>query len=374
MSALQKQLEDLKSRINDAWGVLSLDDVAKKIDDLETEMGRPNFWSDQNKAKAVSQEAAQLKDELTLWTKLRDDVGDAVSLLEVAEAEGDQVTIADVESTIGQIEAKLAKAETAMLLSGEFDNGNALISIHAGAGGTDAMDWAEMLMRMLMRYAENQDWEVDVLDMSMSEEAGIKSATFSVKGRRAYGYLKTESGVHRLVRISPYDAEKMRHTSFALVEVIPELDDLNEQNIELDPNDIRIDTFMSSGPGGQGVNTTYSAVRITHTPTSTVVTCQNERSQQQNKETAMRVLKSRLYTMMLEERAEKLDELKGKHKSPEWGNQIRSYVVHPYKMVKDHRTNAEVQDVEAVLGGNLGVFIEAELRRLASEKSGDKSD
>ncbi|MDP2631577.1 MAG: peptide chain release factor 2 [Candidatus Uhrbacteria bacterium] len=368
MSALEKQLQDLQNRVNNAWEVLSLDEVAHKIIGLEAEMNQPDFWQDQNMAKLTSKEASDYKTELNLWQQLRSDIDDATALAKVAEDESDESTLEDIAQTVADIEQRLQKAELAMLLSEQYDENNAIVSIHAGAGGTDAMDWAEMLMRMLMRYAESRDWEVSVLDMSNGEEAGIKSATFSVRGRRAYGYLKTESGVHRLVRISPYDAEKMRHTSFALVEVIPELSDVSDSNIDIDSNDLRIDTFMSSGPGGQGVNTTYSAVRITHTPTNTVVTCQNERSQQQNKETAMGVLKSRLYQMMIQERAEKLDELKGGHKSPEWGNQIRSYVQHPYKMVKDHRTNMEVQDVDGVLGGDLDLFIEAELRRLASNK------
>ena len=229
------------------------------------------------------------------------------------------------------------------------------------------MDWAAMVFRMLTRFAEQKGFTVELLEESRGEEAGYKKVAFAMRGRYAYGSLKSEAGVHRLVRISPFDAEKMRHTAFALVEVIPELDALSEKQLEIDEKDLRIDTFMSSGKGGQSVNTTYSAVRITHEPTGLVVSCQNERSQLQNKETALRVLKSRLFQMMLDERAEKLEELKGGHKAPEWGNQIRSYVLHPYKMVKDHRTKVETQDVEGVLNGALEPFIQGYLKQQAGE-------
>lgn len=237
------------------------------------------------------------------------------------------------------------------------------MSLHAGAGGTDATDWVAMLLRMYTRFAETHDWQVEILDESRGEETGFKSVTIAVRGRFAYGWFRSEYGVHRLVRISPFDAEQMRHTTFALVEVIPEFDEVDEKSLEIPADDLRIDTFMSSGKGGQSVNTTYSAVRITHLPTGTAVSCQNERSQLQNRETAMRVLKSKLYRLMVEARAEKISDLKGEHKTAAWGNQIRSYVLHPYKMVKDHRTDVETTDTEAVLNGELKAFMEAYLRK-----------
>lgn len=364
-------LNALETRIQDSWNILRLDETQEKVQTLETEMASPGFWDDQEKAKAVSQEASDLKTELEEWQAVKAEVQELKDMLELAESEENAQVKKEVEQQIDSVETRLRSMELATLFTDEFDQNNAIVSIHAGAGGTDAMDWAGMLMRMFARFVEQKGWKLNVLDESAGEEAGYKSITFAVKGRRAYGYLKSEAGVHRLVRISPFDAEKMRHTSFALVEVLPELNDLSASSIEIDPNDLRIDTFMSSGKGGQSVNTTDSAVRITHVPTGTVVTCQNERSQGQNKETAMKVLKARLFQHMQEERAEKLDELKGGHKSPEWGNQIRSYVLHPYKMVKDHRTDEETQDVEAVLNGDLDAFIESSLRQRVQKERED---
>ena len=247
-----------------------------------------------------------------------------------------------------------------VLLNGPYDKSNAIIGVHAGSGGTEAQDWAAMLVRMIMRFCEKQGWQTRIIDESKGAEAGYKSITFEVKGRYAYGYLKSEHGVHRLVRISPFDAEKMRHTSFALVEVLPEIDE--SIKIELDPKDIRIDTFMSGGHGGQSVNTTYSAVRIVHIPSGISVSCQNERSQQQNKETAMKVLKAKLYRLEQEKMAKEKQELRGEYKSAEWGNQIRSYVLHPYHMIKDHRTEYESSDPEGVLEGDLLPLSESYLR------------
>jgi peptide chain release factor 2 len=258
-----------------------------------------------------------------------------------------------------------------MLFSGDYDSRNAIVSLHAGAGGTDATDWVAMLLRMVSRFAEQQGLAVDIIDESRGEEAGYKSVTVTVRGRYAYGFLRSEAGVHRLVRISPFDAEQMRHTTFALIEVLPEFADVDEKAVELDMDDVRIDTFLSSGKGGQSVNTTYSAVRVTHIPTGISVSCQNERSQLQNKETALKVLKSKLYRIMVAERASKLADIKGTHKSAEWGNQIRSYVLHPYKMVKDHRTGVETSDTEAVLGGDIRSFVEAYLRQDAETRNTD---
>jgi peptide chain release factor 2 len=267
----------------------------------------------------------------------------------------------EIRSKFVDLKDRFAKMEFATLFAGDYDKETAIVAVHAGSGGTEAQDWTQMLTRMFMRFAEAKDWKVSVLSESRAEDVGLKSITFRVEGRWAYGYLKSEAGVHRLVRISPFDAEKMRHTTFALVEVIPELDDVGE--IEIDAKDLRIDTFMSSGKGGQSVNTTYSAVRIVHLPTKISVSCQNERSQQQNKETAMKILKSKLHQLHLAEQEKQKAALRGEHHSAEWGNQIRSYVLHPYKMVKDHRSNHETSDTEAVLDGALEPFMEAYLRR-----------
>lgn len=362
----KKQLSEIGTGLKKAKQALDLEATKARLLELEAEMNEPNFWNDPNKAKVLSQEASELKDELEAWNAIENDLKELQDVSELAQKEKDNEMLRQLEKDIKVLEKRFRKLEFSLLFSQDYDSNNAIVSIHAGAGGTDAMDWAEILMRMYARYCENKKWNLEMIHESRGEEAGIKHATFAVTGRFAYGHLKGEAGVHRLVRISPFDAEKMRHTAFALVEVLPELDEVAEKNIEINSDDLRIDTFMSSGKGGQSVNTTYSAVRITHLPTGIVVSCQNERSQLQNKETALRVLKSRLHKMMLEERAEKIEEIKGKHKSPEWGNQIRSYVMHPYKMVKDHRANVETQDIQGVLSGDLDDFIEGHLRMQAS--------
>jgi len=265
-----------------------------------------------------------------------------------------------VKTTLDGLIGRFEKLEFATFMDGEHDDRDAIVAVHAGAGGTDAQDWAGMLLRMYLRYAESKGWKVKMLDEHRGAEAGIKSATFSVEGRFAYGHFKAEAGVHRLVRLSPFNADQLRQTSFALLEVLPELGDLAE--IKIDPKDLRIDTFLSSGHGGQGVQTTYSAVRLTHLPTGIVVSCQNERSQTQNKETAMRILKARLHAIYLAEREAEKKQLRGDFASAEWGNQIRSYVLHPYQMVKDHRTKHETQETQRILDGDLDGFIEAYLR------------
>ncbi|MCH8049132.1 peptide chain release factor 2 [Patescibacteria group bacterium] len=363
MTAFDKQIEQFQTRLKEAWGLLDLENQKHKLIQLEADMSQPDFWTDPNRARSISRQVADIQSELAVWESIKKDMEDLASMAKLAEEEHNQELVEELQASLTDLEERFRKLEVHMLFSGTYDQNSAIVSIHAGAGGTDAMDWAEMLTRMFTRFAEGKGWEVTILDSSPGEEAGYKRLTFSVKGRFAYGYLKSESGVHRLVRISPFDAEKMRHTSFALVEVMPELDEISEKNIKLDQKDLRIDTFMASGHGGQSVNTTYSAIRVTHIPTGIVATCQNERSQSQNKETALRVLKSRLFQRMQEERAEKIEELRGGHKAPEWGNQIRSYVLHPYKMVKDHRTQRETQDIEAVLDGNLEDFMEAYLRQ-----------
>lgn len=319
-------------------------------------MAEPDFWSNTDRAQKVSKEVADLRGDVGDWEAMTQELTDIEELAKLDDAS----VRADIEQKLAELTARFTKMEFATMFAGAYDKDPAIISIHAGSGGTEAQDWTQMLTRMYMRYAEKKGWRVTVLWESRAEDVGLKSITFRVEGRWAYGYLKSETGVHRLVRISPFDAEKMRHTTFALVEVIPELADLVE--IEIDPKDLRIDTFLSSGKGGQSVNTTYSAVRIVHLPTNIAVSCQNERSQQQNKETAMKVLKSKLHQLAMKEQEKEKSQLRGEYQSAEWGNQIRSYVLHPYKMVKDHRTQFETSDAEGVLEGEIEPFMEAYLR------------
>lgn len=363
MKELIKQIEGLKNRAQETWGLLDLDTVKTQLAALDQEMSAPDFWSDQDKAKLISKQASDLRDELEKWEGFLRELDE---LLELAGA-GDESMHDEIASGLKDFEERFSKMEFATLFAGEYDRANAIVSIHAGSGGTEAQDWAEMLLRMLVRFAEKMNWETQVLWESRGSEAGIKSVTIRVSGRYAFGYLQSESGVHRLVRISPFDAEKMRHTSFALVEVLPELEETEE--IELDQKDLRIDTYMSGGHGGQSVNTTDSAVRIVHIPTNITVTCQNERSQLQNKETALKILKSKLMQLEREREAEKKEELRGEYQSAEWGNQIRSYVLHPYKMVKDHRTDFESPEPDTVLDGELEPFMEAYLRKKLESSS-----
>lgn len=360
MSHATNRITALNDRLAKAWSALGLEESRARLVEIEGDMNDPAFWSDQANARAVSQESAELKKELTMWDGVKKEIDDVAALLELGE---------DVDDALTNAEERFATMEFQMLLSGQYDAKNAIVSIHAGAGGTDALDWTGMLLRMFTRFAEQHEFSVELIDESRGEDVGFKSVTFAVRGRYAYGWLRSEAGVHRLVRISPFDAEKMRHTTFALVEVLPEFDAVDAGALEIDPDDLRIDTFLASGKGGQSVNTTYSAVRITHIPTNTVVSCQNERSQSQNKDVAMRVLKSKLYHMMVTARAEKLSDIKGEHKTAAWGNQIRSYVLHPYKLVKDHRTDVETPDTDAVLSGNLTPFMEAYLRQDAEERN-----
>jgi peptide chain release factor 2 len=302
-----------------------------------------------------------LRDEVATWRHLSRRVTDALDLIDLAESEADESITAELAAEVDAIEATLERLEFRIRMSGEHDRNDALLSVHAGAGGTESQDWAQMLLRMYLRWAEASGYQTEIMDSMPGEEAGLKSVTTLISGPWAYGYLKTERGVHRLVRLSPFDAAHRRHTSFALVEVMPDIEDAIEVNIN--PDDLRIDVYKSSGAGGQHVQKNATAVRIIHEPTGIVVTCQNERSQTQNREMAMRILRGRLYDLERQKREAEQARLKGEHVDAGWGNQIRSYVLHPYKMVKDHRTGYEVGNAEAVLDGRLDDFIEATLRQ-----------
>ncbi|OGY83668.1 MAG: peptide chain release factor 2 [Candidatus Kerfeldbacteria bacterium RIFCSPLOWO2_01_FULL_48_11] len=329
--------------------------------ELEDEVSQPDFWKDQTTAKAKSQQVDELRGEVSRWQKIEKETADTLALATLAVADKDVSVQKDIEKKVKELTDEFRQLEFFLLFSDTYDQRNAILAVHAGAGGTDAQDWAAMLLRMLLRFADRKSWHVRLLDKSVGQEAGIKSATIEVRGRWAYGHLRSEAGVHRLVRISPFDAEKMRHTSFALVEVLPELEDI-EEVVKIADKDLRIDTFMSSGAGGQSVNTTYSAVRVVHIPTGITVSCQNERSQQQNRETALKILKSKLHKLELEKQQEEKRKLRGEYQSAEWGSQIRSYVLQPYQMVKDHRTKYEEKNPDAVLDGKLDGFIESYLR------------
>lgn len=303
---------------------------------------------------------ADLKGDVDRWRSLEKRVAELLEFAELASEEEVTSLRDEISADIDRINSEFEDLEFSLLLSGEYDRRNAFLAVHAGAGGTEAQDWAEMLLRMYVRWAERHGYRADVVEVSPGEEAGVKSALLQVGGRYAYGYLKSERGVHRLVRLSPFDASHLRHTSFALVEVLPEA--ARDVDVSIDPDDLKIDFFRASGPGGQHVQKTSTAVRITHVPSGVVVTCQNERSQHQNRETAMKVLQSRLLELELAKRAEEQARLKGEHIAAGWGNQIRSYVLHPYKMVKDHRTEHETNDPNSVLDGDLDEFIKAYLK------------
>ena len=324
-------------------------------------MNQPEFWKNQSRAKKVSQKLDDLKKEVSAWEKLQQETTELLEIAQLDEADQDVNLRKEAETKLQELQKKYEQLEFFTLLDEEYDRNDAIFSIHAGTGGVDAQDWTAMLLRMYLRFCERKGFKTRIVQESRGQEAGIKSVTVLVQGTWAYGYLKAEAGVHRLVRISPFDAEKMRHTSFALLEVLPDLGDL--KSIELKEEDLKIDTFRSSGHGGQSVNTTDSAVRITHKPTGITVSCQNERSQLQNKEFALKILKSKLHQLRLSQRKKKQNQLKGEAISAEWGNQIRSYVLHPYKMVKDHRTKYEVKEPEKVLNGEIDEFIEAFLKK-----------
>lgn len=356
---MKELLTDLATKIADTWQLLGIDEQKKELEQLEAEMQQEGFWNDPDAATKISKRHEELRSEIETWTKMKHDVAELLSLLAELEDHPDEELKRECEKQAEVLATQFASLEFILLFDGKHDKKNALVTIQAGSGGTEAQDWAEMLERMILRYVEKKGWTATLIDESRGNEAGIKSATIEVQGRYAYGHLKGEHGTHRLVRISPFDAEGMRHTSFASIEVIPEME---TEEYHIDEKDLRIDTFMSGGKGGQSVNTTYSAVRIVHIPTGITVQCQNERSQLQNKETAMRVLQSKLQTLQEEKEEQERLKLRGEYKSPEWGNQIRNYVLHPYKMVKDVRTKYETKEPDDVLNGDLDPLIEAYLK------------
>jgi peptide chain release factor 2 len=340
--------------------IFDVDAKRSAVTQLQQEAAAPDLWNDQSSAKSLLGRLARLEDDLKAYDDLVRIHEDLTVLNELARTEDDAGVETEVKEGIAALRARIEDLEVRTLLGGEHDERDAIVTLHAGAGGTESQDWAEMLLRMYLRWAERHSFDVDVIERQEGEEAGIKSAAFIVHGRFAYGMLSAEHGVHRLVRISPFDANKRRHTSFAAVDVVPLLED-DDVDFEIPEKDLKIDVYRSSGPGGQSVNTTDSAVRITHLPTGIVVTSQNERSQLQNKAVCMRVLKAKLVELMHEERADKLEELRGERRGIDFGSQIRSYVLAPYQMVKDVRTNYETSNVDAVLDGDIDGFIRAYL-------------
>ena len=327
-------------------------------------MSDPTFWDDPDKAREISKAATQLKNAVESYKQLVSDIEDANVMLEMAIEEDDRSLEGEIKDYVQQIEETVEKQEVLLLLSGEYDANNAILTFHAGAGGTEAQDWCSMLIRMYLRWAEKAGFSIELMDEQPGDEAGTKSATFLIKGENVFGYLKSEKGVHRLVRISPFDAAARRHTSFAAVDVMPEIDDTVEINIDM--KDVQVDTYRASGAGGQHINKTDSAVRMTHRPTGIVVQCQTQRSQMQNREQALRLLRAKLFELELEKQAELKEQIGGTYQAIEWGSQIRSYVFHPYNLVKDHRTGVETGNVQSVMDGNLDQFMEGFLKKEAN--------
>jgi peptide chain release factor 2 len=353
---LKEKVAVLKTRSAQIEQILGLEKKRERLNALDQQAADPNLWSDQGKAKSVLQEKKSLEKELLTWGALKSGVADLVELTGMAA----QDDVENLAAELKELNKKADELEIATLMAGQYDGNNCILAINAGAGGTDAQDWAQILLRMYSRWAESKGFSVEIPEMSYGEEAGLKSVTLIISGPYAYGYLKNESGIHRLVRISPFSSEGKRHTSFASVEVIPEITE--DIKVEINPSDLRVDTYRASGPGGQNVNKVSSAIRITHLPTGIVTQSQSDRSQHANRDIAMRLLKAKLYEMMLAQQKEKIEELRGEKKKIEWGSQIRSYVFQPYTMVKDHRTGIDVGDVSRVIDGDLDELIEASLR------------
>ncbi len=354
------QLEGLTDKITELKDALDIAGAQAKIEELEAEASKPDFYSDMENSQKILQQTKQLKDKIERYERLVSDWDDAKTLVAIAIEEDDDSLLDEITEACAGIKDTLDTMTLETLLTGKYDKCNAIITFHAGAGGTEAQDWASMLMRMYEMWAAKRGYGCEVLDLLDGDEAGIKSATIQITGLNAYGYAKAEKGVHRLVRISPFDASGRRHTSFASVEVMPEIED--EIDIKINPEDLKVDTYRSSGAGGQHVNKTESAIRITHIPTGVVVACQNERSQFKNRDTAMKMLKAKLVEIAEQQQKDKIEDIKGVQKEIAWGSQIRSYVFHPYNMVKDHRTNFEVGNIGAVMDGDLDGFVNAYLK------------
>nr|WP_100229135.1 peptide chain release factor 2 [Heyndrickxia coagulans] len=360
LSEIRAELENTAKKLAGFRGSLELEEKETRIAELEERMLEPNFWDDQQEAQKIINESNALKEMVNGYRELESQQEDLEVTYELAKEENDQELKEELEAELEGFKEKLNEYELQLLLNGPYDANNAILELHPGAGGTESQDWCSMLLRMYTRWGEKKGFKVETLDYLPGDEAGVKSVTLLFKGHNAYGYLKAEKGIHRLVRISPFDAAGRRHTSFVSCEVMPEIDDNIE--VEVRPEDLRVDTYRASGAGGQHINKTSSAVRITHIPTGIVVSCQSERSQIQNREQAMKMLKAKLYQKEVEEKEKQLAEIRGEQKEIGWGSQIRSYVFHPYSMVKDHRTNVETGNVQAVMDGEIDLFIDAYLR------------
>ncbi|EAH4429842.1 peptide chain release factor 2 [Listeria monocytogenes] len=360
LAEIRNELEKTAQQIKDFRGSLDLDSMEVRIAELEDQMLDPNFWNDQQAAQKVINESNGYKETYQAFHALEEEQESMKISLELLKEEADEDLQEELEKDIKAYMATISEFELKLMLSDPYDKNNAILELHPGAGGTESQDWGSMLLRMYQRWSEKKGFKVEMLDYQAGDEAGIKSVTLLIKGHNAYGYLKAEKGVHRLVRISPFDSSGRRHTSFVSVDVMPELDD--DIEIEVRTEDLKIDTYRATGAGGQHINTTDSAVRMTHIPSGIVVTCQSERSQLKNREQAMKMLKTKLYQKEQEEKERELAEIRGEQKEIGWGSQIRSYVFHPYSMVKDHRTNYETGNIQAVMDGDLDEFINAYLR------------
>ncbi len=360
LEQMKAEIQGYEQTMHEVEASLDIVNKEKKIEELEREMEAPDFWNEPDKANAKMKELKNMKDTIGLSKKLNTQYDDILTLIELGDESNDESMVDEVRSELDEFIEELEELRISTLLSEEYDKCNAILELNAGAGGTESCDWCSMLYRMYTRWAERHGFTVEVLDMLDGDEAGIKSVTFQINGVNAYGYMKSEKGVHRLVRISPFNAQAKRQTSFVSLDVMPEIEE--DTDIDIDEKDLRIDTYRSSGAGGQHINKTSSAIRITHIPTGTVVTCQNERSQFQNKDKAMQMLKAKLLILKQEANAEKLSDIRGEVKEIAWGNQIRSYVLQPYTMVKDRRTAVETSDAGGVLDGKLDPFITGYLK------------
>ncbi|MDQ4132388.1 MAG: peptide chain release factor 2 [Actinomycetota bacterium] len=367
MRDFSDELALLRQRLSSLEQVLDLGGKRERLSKLEAQASDPNLWDDADAARAVTTEMSQVKDDVDVLTSLSSQLSDAETLFQLAREESDDSFEAELEGAVSSLQRRVDELELRSLFSGEHDERDAVCEVHSGAGGTDSQDWAERLLRMMLRWAERRGFEVELDEVSPGTEAGITSATFIVRGRYAYGLLTSEKGVHRLVRISPFDANKRRHTAFASFDAVPFLEEAGDE-VEIDEKDLRIDTYRSSGAGGQHVNVTDSAVRITHIPTGIVVSCQNQRSQHQNKARALQILAAKLADRAREERRREMEALSGEQREVAWGSQIRSYILHPYQLVKDLRTDYETGNVNAVLDGDLDPFMESFLRWRASDR------